>query len=68
MWKTKEIARTNGTKKRLMICSNSKPSESKWGEYAPESGICETWVEVGEKATAVLCSDCVQRSLGKIKS
>lgn len=68
MWKTKEITRNNGTKKRLMICSNSKPSESKWGDYAPENGVCDNWVDVSEKAGAVLCSDCVQRSLSRIKS
>jgi hypothetical protein len=68
MSKTKEITRKNGTKARLMICSNSNPSESKWGDYAPESGSCENWMEVGEKTTTVLCSDCVQRSLTRLKS
>lgn len=68
MSKTKEITRKNGTKARLMLCSNSKPAESKWRDYVPESGVCENWMEVGEKTTSVLCSDCVQRSLSKLKA
>jgi hypothetical protein len=68
MWKTKEITRDNGTKARFMACQNSKPNESKWADYVPESGVCENWSEVGPKTTASLCSECTQRSLKGMKS
>jgi hypothetical protein len=67
MWKTKEITRPNGTKRILMICQNSKPTESKWGDFAPSDGICENWTEISPKATASLCSECTQRTVGGMK-
>jgi|DEB19_MinimDraft_2_1074335.scaffolds.fasta_scaffold65843_1 hypothetical protein len=67
MWKTKEITRPNGTKKRLMICQNSKPSESKWADFAPEGGVCENWSEVAHNTTASLCHECTGRSVGGMK-
>lgn len=67
MWKTKEIARPNGTKKRMMICQNSNPAESKWKDYVPESGVCENWTEVSQNATGSLCHECTQRTVGGMK-
>jgi hypothetical protein len=67
MWKTKEITRPNGTKRIMMICQNSKPAESKWGDFAPEGGVCENWTEVSPKTTASLCHQCTQRTVGGMK-
>ena len=67
MWKTKTKTRKNGTEARFMICQNSKPAESKWSDFVPESGTCENWSEVGPKATASLCSECTQRSVSAFK-
>ncbi len=68
MWKTKEVTRENGTKKRMMICQNSKPNESKWGDYAPEDGPCTNWNEVGPNTTATLCHECTARSVNGFKN
>jgi hypothetical protein len=51
-----------------MVCQNSKPNESKWADYVPESGVCENWSEVGPNTTASLCSECTQRSLKGMKA
>lgn len=67
MAKTKEVIRKNGSKLRKMLCINSKPGESKWGEYAPEGGVCENWSTVALDAIAVLCSECTERSIGKVR-
>lgn len=57
-WKTKEIdGRT------YMICQNSNPDLSKYPEWGPEFGVCDQWSEVGKETTAVICSQCTQRSL-----
>lgn len=61
-WKTKDV---NG--KRMMICMNSNPEDSKWGDYAPEDGACEMWTEVGHKTTASLCWQCTSRSVNNMK-
>lgn len=61
-WKTKEV---NGV--RMMICQNSKPTMSKYSEYAPESGECEEWSEVGSDTTASLCWKCTARSVNNIR-
>ena len=50
-----------------MICQNSEPENSKWGEFVSENGPCENWVPVSESATAVLCPDCTARSVNMIK-
>lgn len=57
-WKTKEVEG-----RRMMICMNSKPEDSKWGDYAPEDGDCTNWTEVGHNTTASLCSECTARSV-----
>jgi hypothetical protein len=68
MWKSKQVINEKGRTIRTMICQNSEPENSKWGEFAPEDGPCSTWVPVGETATAVLCSDCTQRSVNNVRS
>jgi len=68
MWKTKELTRENGSKSIKMICQNSKPNESKWGEYAPEDGPCTNWNEVGPNTAATLCWQCVARSVSGMKN
>lgn len=68
MWKTKEVIRPNGSKVKHMICLNSKPSESKWGEFAPEDGVCENWVAVSDSAIGILCFECTARSIGKVRT
>ena len=62
-WQTREIKRENGTINRLMICQNSNPEISKWGDYAPEDGPCDEWVEVGHETTAILCHRCTMRTV-----
>lgn len=66
MWKTKEVKDEKGRITRTMICQNSNPEESKWGDFAPEDGPCSNWVEVGPKSTAVLCWECTNRSVSNI--
>lgn len=58
VWKTKQIDR-----ERAMICQNSNPALSKYPNWGPEVGVCDNWSKVGHQTTAVLCSDCTQRSL-----
>lgn len=67
MWKSKQVINEKGRTIRTMICQNSEPENSKWGEFAPEDGPCKNWVPVGETATAVLCSDCTQRSVNNAR-
>ena len=67
MWKSKQVINEKGRTIRTMICQNSNPLESKWSDFVPEDGPCENWVVVAENATAVLCSDCVQRSVNNIR-
>tara|TARA_B100000768_G_scaffold64085_1_gene61879 strand:- start:325 stop:561 length:237 start_codon:yes stop_codon:yes gene_type:complete len=61
-WKTKEV---DG--RRMMICQNSKPTMSKYSEFAPENGECDEWSEVGSDSTAVLCWRCTARSVNNIR-
>jgi hypothetical protein len=63
IWETRNSKRENGSVKRLMICQNSNPTVSKWGDYCPEDGPCDEWVEVGEKTTATLCWKCTARTV-----
>lgn len=63
IWETRGAKRENGTIRRLMICQNSNPNVSKWGDYAPEDGPCNEWVEVGEETTAALCWKCTARTV-----
>ncbi len=42
--------------KRYMVCRNSVPGGKYW-----TGTLCDTWTTVGETATAVLCSRCVQK-------
>ena len=42
--------------KRYMVCRNSVPGGKYW-----TGTLCDTWTIVGETATAVLCSRCVQK-------
>jgi len=67
MWKTKVVVNEKGRLIRSLICQNSKPELSKWAEYRPDEGVCENWVEVGNDATAILCSECTQRSVNNIR-
>ena len=67
MWKSKQVINEKGRTIGAMICQNSNPESSKWGEFAPEDGPCKNWVEVGANATAVLCSDCTQRSVNNAR-
>lgn len=67
MWKSKEVINEKGRTIRTMICQNSEPENSKWGEFVSENGPCENWVPVSESATAVLCPDCTARSVNMIK-
>jgi|TARA_X000001382_G_scaffold9423_1_gene6685 hypothetical protein len=41
---------------RYMICRNSVPGGKYW-----KGVLCNTWTKVGDTATAVLCSCCVQK-------
>ena len=41
---------------RYMVCQNSVPGGRYW-----KGELCDTWTKVGELATAVLCSSCVQK-------
>ena len=56
-WKTKEVEG-----RRMMICMNSKPEDSKWADFTPEEGNCTNWTEVGHTATGSLCCECTARS------
>lgn len=62
MWKTREVE-VKGRKVVSMICQNSDPKRSKWGDFGPENGLCGNWTVVGAKTTASLCSECTQRSV-----
>ncbi len=55
-----------GSKK--LKCMNHDPANSKWGEYAPESGACEEVVVVDEKCDKVLCFRCTSRSVSGISN
>lgn len=63
MWKTKEVARENGSKAMHMICQNSKPELSKWSDYGPDEGVCNNYSEVGKDTVAHLCWECTARSV-----
>ena len=52
---------------RMMICQNSKPTMSKYSEFAPENGECDEWSEVGTDTTASLCWRCTGRSVNNIR-
>ena len=68
MWKSKEVIGEKGRKTRTMICQNSNLESSKWAEYSPEGEPCSNWVEVSMEATAVLCSECTQRTVNNISN
>jgi hypothetical protein len=51
-WKSK----TDKSGQRIMICQNSIPGGKWW-----KKNLCNEWVIVSEKATAVLCSRCVNQ-------
>jgi hypothetical protein len=51
-WKSK----TDKSGQRIMICQNSVPGGKWW-----KKNLCNEWVVVSEKATAVLCSRCVNQ-------
>ena len=57
-WKTK----INSKGERMMICQNSEPNKSKWGEFAPPGG-CTNFEIVGNNTTSVLCSNCTTETL-----
>jgi hypothetical protein len=61
-WKTKK---EDG--RIMMICQNSKPTMSKYSEFAPEDGECTEWSEVGSDTTASLCWRCTGRSVNNIR-
>ncbi|MDC1282505.1 hypothetical protein N8Z10_01010 [bacterium] len=67
MWKTKEVTNENGSKRKMMICQNSKPELSKWSDYAPEEGVCSNYGEVGKDAVARLCWQCTARSVNGLR-
>ena len=52
IWKSK----TDKSGQRIMICQNSVPGGKYW-----KKNLCNEWTIVSEKATAVLCSRCVQQ-------
>ena len=52
IWKSK----TDKSGQRIMICQNSQPGGRWW-----KKNLCNEWTIVSEKATAVLCSRCVQQ-------
>ena len=62
IWKTKQVGN-----KKMMICQNSNPALSKYSEYVPEEGVCESWSEVGTDTSAILCWHCVSRSVNNIR-
>ena len=51
-WKSK----TDKSGQRIMICQNSVPGGKWW-----KKNLCNEWVIVSEKATAVLCHRCVNQ-------
>jgi len=46
---------------REMLCMNSDPENSKWGDYAPAGG-CKEKVKVDQTVTKVLCWRCTSRT------
>lgn len=68
MWKSKQVINEKGRTIRTMICQNSEPERSKWKDFVGEDGPCKNWVPVGDNVSAVLCSDCTQRSVNNFKS
>lgn len=58
IWKTKTVGN-----RRMMICQNSDPKRSKYPEWGPPTGVCDSWSEVGATTTAVTCHYCTQRSV-----
>lgn len=61
-WKTKQVGNL-----KYMICQNSKPTLSKYSQFAPEDGECEEWSEIGSDTTASLCWKCTSRSVNNIR-
>jgi hypothetical protein len=66
VWKTKLMETKlygvpSGKMAHAMICQNSRPEDSKYGDAAPEEGPCTEWVFTNPDVAAVLCSSCVQR-------
>ena len=53
----------NGT--TYMICRNSIEDKSYWGwQILSKHPRCNNWSEIGEGATAVLCYECVNKTVG----
>ena len=47
---------------KQLLCMNSDPETSKWGDYAPLGG-CNIVVEVDERTERVLCHKCTMRTV-----
>jgi len=69
MARKKKVTIKFKTKKRngihYMICRNSIEDTSYWGwPLLSKHPRCNEWVEAMEDTTAVLCSNCVQKTVG----
>mgnify|MGYP003670647297 FL=1 len=65
----KKVTHSFRTKKKdnktYMICRNSIPDQSYWGwQFLGDKPRCNNWVEVNPNTTAVLCSHCVNKTVG----
>ena len=55
----------NRNNRRYMICRNSIEDKSYWGwQILSKHPRCNEWSEVTLNTTAVLCTDCVQKTVG----
>jgi hypothetical protein len=54
--KSKWKSKTDKSGQRIMICQNSEPGGKWW-----KKNLCNEWVIVSAKATAVLCYRCVNQ-------
>jgi len=61
MRKTKSRGSKDREVKNL-LCMNSDPENSKWGEYAPPGGCNEIVKNVDASTTYALCWKCTSRS------
>ena len=61
MANTKSFSSKNRPVKNL-LCMNSDPENSKWGEYAPPGGCDEIVKNVDESVTKTLCWRCTMRA------
>lgn len=53
---------------KSLLCMNSNPNESKWGQYAPAGGCDEIVYNVDVDASKVLCWKCTCRFTGSVGS